>query len=138
MVSKLRLLVLVGAAACARPAAAPIASVPWDSMSMQQRHDYMKSTVTPRMAAAFTGYDPHRYPTLTCASCHGKSGAEQGWAMPNPDLLLEPSPWNMAPTPDPAHATSRMDTFMAGTVATEMSALLGRPSGCFACHTAER
>lgn len=136
--SKLRLLVLVGATACARPAAAPTASVPWDSMSMPQRHAYMTTTVTPRMAAAFTGYDPHRYPTLSCATCHGKTGVRQGWAMPNPDLLLEPTSWNSTPAPEPAYAPSRMDAFMAGSVATEMSTLLGRPSGCFACHTPER
>lgn len=128
---------LLAAAACARPAAAPAAPVPWEAMSKEQRHEFMTVTVTPRMEAAFASYDRHRYPKLDCASCHGKTGEAQGWAMPNPDLLLEPSPWNSGPAPDAAHAPSRMDAFMAGTVATELSALVGRPSGCFACHTRE-
>ncbi len=107
-------------------------------MTEQQRLEYMKVTVTPRMATAFVTFDRHRYPKLECASCHGKTGSERGWAMPNPDLLLEPSPWNSGPAPDPAVAASPMERFMAATVVPELSAILGRPTGCFACHAPER
>ena len=124
--------VLFAAASCTRPS-----TTPWDSMTTEQRHEYMRVTVMPRISAAFVAFDPHRYAKLDCSTCHGKTGPERGWAMPNPDLLLEPSKWNTATTPDAASATSRMDAFMAGTVARELSSLVGRPRGCFACHTPE-
>lgn len=123
--------------ACAPRAAAPVAGEQWDSMSKPQRLEYMRKTVMPRMKAAFVAFDPHRYAKLDCASCHGPHADERAYAMPNPDLLLEPSPWSSAHA-DPARAPSPMDAFMAGVVAKEMGALLGRPYGCFGCHTPER
>jgi len=129
--------VLFGALSCTRPAAAP-AGERWDAMTKEQRHEHMKADVMPRMTAAFVAFDPHRYARLDCATCHGKTGPQRGWAMPNPELLLEPSPWNSAATPDPASASSPMERFMAATVVKELSAAVGRPTGCFACHVPER
>lgn len=114
-------------------------------MSKEQRLEYMTSTVMPRMKALFVAYDPHRYARMTCATCHGADGRERGWAMPNGDLLLEPSPWNTTGAA-PADAPSERDAFMARSVAPEMARLLGRPYGpssqtgfgCFGCHTPER
>ena len=131
------LLSLVVVAACAPRARAPAASVRWDAMSKEDKLAYMTTTVTPRMKSAFMAFDPHRYPKLDCTTCHGPGGAERGWAMPNPDLLLEPSPWTTAGA-DAARAPSHMDAFMSGIVAKEMGSLVGRPFGCFGCHTPER
>ena len=131
-------LALLAAASCSRPAAAPAGAPGWEAMTARQRHEYMKSVVTPRMAAVFVAFDRHRYPKVDCLTCHGETGPKRGWVMPNPDLLLEPSPWNSATSPDPASASSPMERFMATAVVGELSALVGRPAGCFACHSAER
>ncbi len=132
---------LISLASCAPPAQSPPRA--WDSMSTHDRLEYMKSTVTPRMAAVFRAYDRHRFPQLTCDNCHGPDGAQHGWTL-NPDLLLEPTPWNQGAAP-PAAAPSKFDNFMARSVTPEMARLLGRPEGagphafgCFGCHTPER
>lgn len=130
---------LVSLAAChpAPRAADPAAHGPWDAMSADQKMEFMRGVVTPRMGEIFTGFDRHRYPELRCATCHGSDGAERAWKMPNPDLLLEPTPWNTGPAA-PEHAPTSFDAFMARSVAPEMAKLLDRPSfGCFGCHTPE-
>lgn len=128
---------IVTVASCAPHAAAPVAGERWDAMSKERKLEYMDATVMPRTKAAFVAYDPHRYAKLDCVSCHGREAATRGYAMPNPDLLLEPTPWNTT-SADPATAPSPMDAFMAGVVTKEMGRLVGRPFACFGCHTPER
>jgi hypothetical protein len=107
-------------------------------MTADQKLEHMRSVVKPRMREVFMDFDPHRYPKLNCSTCHGADGAKHAWKMPNPDLLLEPTPWNTGHA-DPKGAPSRIDAFMAKSVAPEMAKLLGRPTfGCFGCHTAEK
>lgn len=125
----------VAVASCAPRVATPVGER-WDAMSKERKLEYMNTTVMPRMKAAFVNFDPHRYAKIDCATCHGRDGAERGYTK-NPDLLLEPTPWNTA-SADPATAPSPMDAFMAGVVAKEMGGLVGRPVGCFGCHTPER
>jgi len=76
----------------------------------------------------FTEYDRHRYPDVTCATCHGADGEKRGWKMPNPDLLLEVEPMH----------TGELDKFMREKVSPEMARLLGRAPDCFSCHTPDR
>jgi mono/diheme cytochrome c family protein len=117
------------------PAEPPVVETHWDSMGAEQRLEHMRSAVTPRMKAVFMGFDRHRYPKFGCATCHGADGPERAWRMPNPDLLLEPTPWNTGAA-DPRGAPSSFDAFMASGVAPEMARLLGRKTfGCFGCHT---
>lgn len=115
----------------------------WDSMSGEQKLQYMESTVMPRMKALFESYDPHRFSRMTCKSCHGADGAQRRWITPSPELLLEETKWNTgAAAPDAA--PSEFDAFMARSVGPEMAKLLGRPYGapngfgCFGCHAPER
>jgi cytochrome c553 len=122
----------------AAPASGPTAA--WDELPPAARLAAMRASVTQRMRALFVAEDPHRYARFACATCHGRDGPARGYRMPNPDLLLEPTPWNTGPSPDPAQAPSARDAFMARVVAPEMGRLLGRrdaASGCFACHTRE-
>ncbi len=121
----------------------PPEAVRWDTMTQAQKHDFMSATVMPRMRALFVARDPHRYAKVTCATCHGRDGPARGYRMPNPALLLEPSPWNTGAAP-PDGAPSEQDAFMARVIAPELGRLLGRGSGtaarapeagCFACHT---
>ncbi|HRG97210.1 MAG TPA: hypothetical protein PLR99_13245 [Polyangiaceae bacterium] len=122
----------------AAPASGPTAA--WDELPPTERLAAMRVSVTPRMRALFVAEDPHRYARFACETCHGRDGPARSYRMPNPDLLLEPTPWNTASSPDPARAPSARDAFMARVVAPEMARLLGRPegaSGCFVCHTRE-
>jgi hypothetical protein len=109
-------------------------------MSDDEKMVFMTDVVTPRMKDVFEAYDRHRFAKFGCESCHAADGAERGFAMPCPDLLLEPSPWNTGRAA-PAEAPSPFDAFMAKSVTPEMAKLLGRPAdglGCFACHSEER
>ena len=126
-------------ASCRPPAPTPTAPAhAWEGLTPPERLEAMRERVTPRMRALFVAEDPHRYARFTCATCHGRDGPARAYRMPNPDLLLEPTPWNTAASPDPARAPSARDAFMARVVAPELARLLGRPgAGCFACHARE-
>lgn len=105
-------------------------------MSKERKLEYMNTTVMPRMKSVFVTFDPHRYLKIDCATCHGRGAEAHGYAMPNPDLLLEPSPWNTTGA-KASTAPSHMDAFMAGVVVKEMARLVDRPVGCFGCHAPE-
>jgi len=128
---------LVATASCGGRAASVPQSKQWGSMSDDEKMVFMTDVVTPRMKAVFEEYDGHRFANFGCNSCHAADGAERDFAMPCPDLLLEPSAWNTGRAA-PAEAPSSFDAFMAKSVTPEMAKLLGRPAGCFACHTEER
>jgi hypothetical protein len=126
--------------AAATPPAA--AEVPWAEMNKDQRIDYMKSVVLPRMRQVFTSFSPDRYSKMNCMTCHGDSAADGSFKMPNPRLPKLPT------TPDgfkklAADKPAVMD-FMKNEVKPKMAALLGTPEynpetksgfGCMECHT---
>jgi cytochrome c553 len=128
------------APAAAKPAAVP--EVAWPEMNKDQRIDYMKSVVLPRMRQVFTNFSPDRYSKMTCVTCHGDSAADGSFKMPNPKLPKLPT------TPDgfktlAADKPAVMD-FMKNEVKPKMAALLGTPEynpetksgfGCMECHT---
>jgi hypothetical protein len=101
----------------------------WDSMTADQRIDYMKTTVMPQMKTVFTAFDRHRYEKMTCATCHGDDGAKRQWKMPSPELLLEREAVN------DGHHGGELDVFMREQVAPEMARMLGQAPDCFSCHT---
>lgn len=76
-----------GGAAEAPLTAQPEAPVPWDEMGAEARRAFMVDEVMPSMAPLFEGHDPERYAGFSCAGCHGETGPERGYAMPNPDLF---------------------------------------------------
>ena len=114
-------------------------------MSKERKLEYMQKTVLPRMKAIFVAYDAHSYAHMDCDACHGVDAEARGFAMPNADLLLEPTPWNTTDG-SAGHAPSAFDAFMAREVAPEMARLLGRRfvaspkpgEGCFSCHVIDR
>ena len=147
----------IAAVACAEttasappPAAAPAAAAPtgvppevgWAEMNKDQRIDYMKSVVLPRMKQVFTSFSPDRYSKMNCMTCHGDSAADGSFKMPNPKLPKLPT------TPDgfkklAADKPAVME-FMKNEVKPKMAALLGTPEynpetksgfGCMECHT---
>ncbi len=121
------------------------AEVPWKQMTPQQRGRYMAKVVTPKMREVFQAYDAKHFEKFNCATCHGKSGKENGMKMPSPELL-----------PLPASEQVFMATvmkekpewvkFMGEKVTPEMAKLLGLKSfdpqvpnpaafSCEGCHT---
>ena len=148
------LAVAVAAVACAEttasapaPAAAPAAAsaakeIAWADMNKDQRLEYMKSVVVPRMKQVFVNFSPDRFGKMNCVTCHGDSATEGTFKMPNPKLPKLPS------SPDgfkklAAERPAVME-FMKNEVKPKMAALLGKPEynpetksgfGCTDCHT---
>jgi hypothetical protein len=142
-----------GAVACAEttasaPAPAAASSAPankevaWAEMGKDQRIDYMKTVVVPRMRQVFTAFDPDRYAKMNCTTCHGDSATDGSFKMPNPKLPVLPN----SPEGFKQLAASKpavMD-FMKNEVKPKMAALLGATEwtpetktgfGCGECHT---
>ena len=124
------------------PAAPAPKEIPWGEMNKEQRIDYMKTTVLPRMKQAFTEFSPDRYSKMNCVTCHGDSAADGSFKMPNPKLPKLPA------TSDgfKALAAERpaVMEFMKSQVKPKMAAMLGEPEfnpatnsgfGCMECHT---
>jgi hypothetical protein len=128
------------ASAPAKPAGTP--ELGWAEMGKQDRIDYMKAVVLPRMKQAFVHFSPDRYSKMSCMTCHGDSAADGSFKMPNPKLPKLPN------TSDgfkklAADRPAVME-FMKNEVKPKMAALLGKPEynpetnsgfGCMECHT---
>jgi hypothetical protein len=147
-------LLTVAAFACAEttasapaPAAAPVAAnapkeLAWAEMNKDQRMEYMKSVVAPRMKQVFVTFSPDRFGKMNCVTCHGDSATAGTFKMPNPKLPKLPN------SPDgfkklAAERPAVME-FMKNEVKPKMAALLGKPEynpgtrsgfGCMECHT---
>jgi len=133
------------AAAAASPAAAKPVGAPeptWEQMGKQDRIDYMKAVVLPRMKQAFANFSPDRFSKMNCMTCHGDSAADGSFKMPNPRLPKLPA------TPEGfkklAADKPAVVEFMKNEVKPRMAVLLGMPEynpdtkagfGCNACHT---
>jgi len=114
----------------------------WADMVKDQRIEYMKSIVLPRMKQAFTNFSPDRFSKMNCVTCHGDSATDGSFKMPNPALPKLPS------TPDGfkqlAQEKPAVFDFMKNEVKPKMAALLGVPEwnpetksgfACLDCHT---
>lgn len=115
---------------------------PWAEMSDDEHREWMVTEVLPRMSVAFQGYDAERYTNFGCATCHGQSAFENGFAMPNPALPA------LYPTGSPEQRQMVREypeivRFMFNRVVPPMQTLLGAPAydaetlegfSCYACH----
>jgi len=111
-------------------------------MSKDQRIEYMKSVVAPRMRQAFTAFNPDRYAKLSCVTCHGDSATDGSFKMPNPKLPVLPNSsdgFKQLAMDKPA-----VMEFMKNEVKPKMAAMLGEQEwtpetktgfGCGECHT---
>ena len=125
-------------------AATPTASkeVAWADMVKEQRIDYMKSVVLPRMKQSFTQFSPDRYSKMNCVTCHGDGAADGSFKMPNPRLPVLPN--SSEGFKELAADKPALMDFMKNEVKPRMAALLGMPEwtpqtktgfGCGECHT---
>ncbi len=122
--------------------AAPAASPAWKDMQVEQRKQYMKTVVLPKMKDEFSSFNAHAFSEMNCATCHG-DGAKQGtFKMPNPKLPKLPS--DEAGFKALAKKKSEAMKFMGGKVVPAMAEMVGEPPynpetkqgfGCFECHT---
>ena len=79
-------------ATAATPAAAGAAKeIAWADMNKNQRLEYMKSVVAPRMKQVFVNFSPDRFGKMNCMTCHGDSATEGTFKMPNPKLPKLPT-----------------------------------------------
>ena len=114
----------------------------WDRWSHGQKMAYMKSTVMPKEKDLFSAYDPSKYGSMSCKTCHGAGAADGSFKMPSPDLpKLEATPEGFRTL---AKRHPKVFEFMSRQVETQTAALLGEQPydmktstgfGCFDCHT---
>jgi hypothetical protein len=125
----------------AAEAGAPAQPTWADLKDVDQKKDFMKNVVVPKMTSVFQDFDAKHFKKVSCVTCHGKSAMKGKFDMPNPKL----------PKLDPAHEFAKemkhkaaITKFMMNTVVPTMSDLLGMKPydpethqgfGCFNCHT---
>ncbi len=123
--------------------------VAWKEMTFEQKKAFMKAAVTPTMKPIFQNFDPKKFKTFNCASCHGQDGADRKFKMPSNDIHPLPN------TPEAFQAKMKSEPtwprwteFMAQSVEPAMGKLLDVPVfdpkapvkgafGCANCHKLE-
>lgn len=122
--------------------AAPAAKTAWKDMKVEQRKDYMKTVVLPKMKEEFVAYNAHAYGDMNCVTCHGAAAKEGIFKMPNPKLPKLPSDEAgfKALTKKKPDATKFMGTKVVPAMAEMVGEAPYNPEthegfGCFECHT---
>lgn len=126
-------------AASSSAAANPSAPVDFDAMSNQQKMEFMKNVVMPRMAKVFQDHDAKDYASFGCKTCHGDPPKDPHDALPK--LKLSGDGLKKLQQDD-----ADMLKFMHDKVMPEMAAIFGQQPydpqtkqgfGCKGCHTVE-
>ncbi len=142
-------------ATAAAPSAAPAATAPvesasatpaakpaWKDMKPEQRKEYMKTVVLPKMKEEFVAFNAHAYGEMNCVTCHGDSAKDGSFKMPNPKLPKLPS--DEAGFKALMKKKPEVTKFMGSKVVPEMADMVGESPynpetkqgfGCFECHT---
>jgi hypothetical protein len=135
------------AAPAASAAAAPAASaepapVKWKDMKPEQRKEFMKSVVLPKMKEEFVAFNAHAYGEMNCVTCHGDSAKDGSFKMPNPKLPKLPA--DEAGFKKLMKKKPEATKFMSSKVVPSMAEMVGESPynpetkqgfGCFECHT---
>jgi hypothetical protein len=113
----------------------------WPTWSHAKKLAYMTAIVLPKEREVFATFEPVRYATMTCETCHGSSARERDYKMPNPDLPhLVGGKQGFVELATKQRETLR---FMQAVVVPETARLLGYPPfdmerhvgfSCYQCH----
>jgi hypothetical protein len=118
------------------------ATVAWKDMKHDQRLEYMKKVVFPKMKEEFKTFDAKRYGEMSCATCHGDGAKDGSFTMPNPKLPKLPA--DEAGFKKLSEQKTAAVKFMGAKVVPEMAKMLGEEPfnpqthqgfSCFECHT---
>jgi len=101
-------------------------NVPWSELDHEQRAKFMRRVVVPTMKPLFQAFDPTRFRTFQCTTCHRRGG---DFHMPNPALFALPA----RPEQMPADKAEWVK-FMTSEVRPEMAKLLGLSESEFGCR----
>jgi len=122
--------------------AAPAAKPAWKDMKADQRKEYMKTVVLPKMKEEFVAFNAHAYGDMNCVTCHGDSAKDGSFKMPNPKLPRLPS--DEAGFKALMKKKPEVTKFMGSKVVPAMAEMVGESPynpetkqgfGCFECHT---
>ncbi len=117
---------------------AALAARDFDSLSPEEKGDFMEHVVMPAMKPLFQGFDAEDFSHFSCATCHGRDAREVNFRMPNGVEPLDP-----AHMPAEDGEKGRAMHFMEEQVKPRMAELLHQTQwsptnpqgfGCFNCH----
>lgn len=118
-------------------ASAPPAKKGWKDMSHDEKMEFMKAEVMPKMAKTWGDFDK-KYAKMDCATCHGKGAKSGKFTMPNPDLPKLDHTDNFK-----KHAGKQKVLDFMFKMSPELAGILGVPPfdpttksgfGCMSCH----
>ena len=119
-------------------ATASLAGREFDSLTDEEKGQFMAEVVMPAMKPMFQQFDGEEFANFSCATCHGANAREVGFHMPNGVHPLDPA--NM---PSMDGEDGRWMHFMVEQVKPKMAELLHEEEwtpesqqgfGCFHCH----
>jgi acetone carboxylase gamma subunit len=123
----------------------PGAPLAFKDMNLDQRIEFMKTTVLPRAKTLFVAFDP-KFQNMNCETCHGDGAKDGTWKLPNPKIHALPNSEELfvawvQKSPDEA----RWAQFMATQLEPEVAKMVGKTPfnpqtktgdfGCSVCHT---
>ncbi len=117
---------------------AALAARDFDSLSPEEKGDFMEHVVMPAMKPLFQQFDAEDFSHFSCATCHGRGAREVNFRMPNGIEPLDP-----AHMPAEDGESGRAMHFMEEQVKPRMAELLHQTQwsptnphgfGCFNCH----
>jgi hypothetical protein len=117
------------------PYTASLSTGEWQNMDFIARKQFMREMVLPALRPLFNEFDPVKFASVSCKTCHSSGAQDGSFAMPSADL---PSLSSQA-LANPDERTQPIIDFMRNVIKPKMAELLGEQTApglrCSACHT---